>query len=273
MNNGTTKEVLGLLADFRIAGNHDNWDFDSLGAEEPDEIRAGHFPHAVIRNQDVGSRIANVGERVLGVGEHRDAAAWSGNGPRGNSGSEGHKLGNLPHAGYTYPGIILVRFRMNEEAVMSLVGDGQDDATPGGSPILLVEDSEQDIAIMQRAFETAGILNPVQTVRDAESAIAYLSGTGQYSVREDYLLPALVLLDLNLPGLDGFELLKWIRRTPDLSGLRVIVLSGSGSSHDVNRAFELGANSFIIKDMDFQNTVELARFIQDFWLFKSQIPA
>lgn len=138
--------------------------------------------------------------------------------------------------------------------------------------ILLVEDSEDDISIIRRAFQNGGISNPMHVVRDGEAAIAYLAGTGKYAIRDEYPLPALVLLDLKLPGMDGFEVLRWIRQTPGVSSLRVVVLTSSENIRDVNAAYQLGANSFMVKEMDFQNTVELARLIKDFWLLKAKVP-
>jgi CheY-like chemotaxis protein len=138
--------------------------------------------------------------------------------------------------------------------------------------ILLVEDSQDDAIIMRRAFERAGISNPFYIVKDGESAIAYLRGMGKYALRDEYPLPALVLLDLDLPGMDGFEVLKWIRQADGLSALRVVVLTSSENIRDVNAAYDLGANSFMVKQMEIQNTVEVARIIQDYWLTKAKIP-
>jgi CheY-like chemotaxis protein len=138
--------------------------------------------------------------------------------------------------------------------------------------VLLVEDSADDITIIRRAFQRARIPNPLYVVKDGEAALAYLSGKGKYAVRDEYPLPALVLLDLKLPGMDGFEVLTWIRQTPGLHTLRVVVLTSSDSIRDVNAAYELGANSFMVKEMDFQNSVELARLIKDFWLAKAKVP-
>jgi len=138
--------------------------------------------------------------------------------------------------------------------------------------VLLVEDSDDDIMVIRKAFQRARIPNPLYVVKDGEAAIAYLTGKGKYAVRDEYPLPALVLLDLKLPGMDGFEVLSWIRQTPGMSGLRVVVLTSSDSIRDVNAAYELGANSFMVKEMDFQNTVELARLLKDFWLEKAKVP-
>jgi CheY-like chemotaxis protein len=136
----------------------------------------------------------------------------------------------------------------------------------------LVEDSDDDITVIRKAFQQARIPNPLYVVKDGEAALAYLTGKGKYALRAEYPLPALVLLDLKLPGLDGFEVLTWIRHTPGLSTLRVVVLTSSDSIRDVNTAYELGANSFMVKEMDFQNTVELARLLKDFWLVKAKVP-
>ena len=138
--------------------------------------------------------------------------------------------------------------------------------------VLLVEDADDDILIIRKAFQSAGISNPLHIVRDGEAAIAYLAGTGKYAIRDEYPLPALVLLDLKLPGIDGFEVLRWIRQAPGLNALRVVVLTSSENIRDVNAAYELVANSFMVKEMDFQNTIELARLINDFWLVKAKVP-
>jgi CheY-like chemotaxis protein len=139
--------------------------------------------------------------------------------------------------------------------------------------ILLVEDREDDVLLMLRSFEKAGIKNAIQVVGDGEQAIQYLSGQGKYSNRGAYPLPELVLLDLKLPGVDGFEVLRWIRTNSQLPGLRVVVLTSSDSVRDVNLAYSLGANSFLVKPMDFNRFVELSGLIADTWFLWSQTPA
>src|SRR6478672_2236577 len=111
---------------------------------------------------------------------------------------------------------------------------------------------------MLRAFEKAGIKNPVQVAADGEEAVAYLTGQGEFSDRASYPLPHLVLLDLKLPKMDGFQVLQWIRTSAHLPGLRVVVLTSSDNIRDVNLAYSLGANSFLVKPMDFDRVVELA---------------
>ena len=117
------------------------------------------------------------------------------------------------------------------------------------SVILVVEDREDDILLIRRAFDRASVTNPIQVVRDGEEAIAYLIGEGQYANRDEYPLPVLVLLDLKLPRKDGFEVLSWIRSQPGIRSLPVVVLTSSNQIRDVNRAYQLGANSFFVKEI------------------------
>ena len=143
---------------------------------------------------------------------------------------------------------------------------------PDQGVILLAEDREDDILLIRRAFRKAFITNPLQVVRDGEEAIAYLSGEGKYSNRSEYPLPDLMLLDLKMPRMDGFEVLEWIRRQPGLSSLRVVVLTASDHMHDVNSAYKLGANSFLVKPMDFEDVVHLGKFLTTYWLRMSKAP-
>jgi CheY-like chemotaxis protein len=136
----------------------------------------------------------------------------------------------------------------------------------------LVEDREDDVVLLRRSFEKAAIANPVQVVKDGEDAIAYLSGTGRFSARKEFPLPELVLLDLKLPKLDGFEVLRWIRTQPALSGLRVVVLTSSNNLRDMNLAYALGANSFLVKPTDLKEYVELSNFLNDYWFVLSKAP-
>ena len=138
--------------------------------------------------------------------------------------------------------------------------------------ILIVEDREDDIILMRRAFEKASLINPIQIVRNGEEAVAYLGGEGKFANRAEYPLPSLVLLDLKLPGMDGFEVLSWIRRQEGICGLPVVVLTSSSQIRDVNRAYALGANSFFVKEFDFQGTVDLGKLLQTYWLKKSLTP-
>ena len=143
---------------------------------------------------------------------------------------------------------------------------------PDQAVILLVEDREDDILLIRRAFQKGYINNPLQVVRDGDEAIAYLSGEGKYRNRAEYPLPDLVLLDLKMPRMDGFEVLKWVRGQPGLKGLRVIVLTSSQDMRDVNRAYHLGANSFLVKPMDFEDVVHLSKAFTSYWLQLTKTP-
>src|SRR5438105_4593110 len=114
-------------------------------------------------------------------------------------------------------------------------------------PILYAEDEENDAFFMQRAFQQAGILNPLVVVADGKRAIDYLSGGGPYANRDEHPLPCLVLLDLNIPIKSGLEVLKWIRSQPSLSTLPVVVVTSSTQDSDIHRAYIMGTNSYLVK--------------------------
>ena len=143
---------------------------------------------------------------------------------------------------------------------------------PGQPVILLAEDDEDYVLLIKEAFSKARITNIVHVVWSGEEAIMYLQGRGKYANRDEYPLPDLVLLDLKMPRVNGFEVLKWLRADPGLSALRVLVLTSSDQIRDVNEAYRLGANSFMVKPMDFEDTAELSRLINDYWLKASKMP-
>jgi len=138
--------------------------------------------------------------------------------------------------------------------------------------ILLAEDEEDYVLLIRHAFSQANIPNPLHVVWNGQEAIAYLKGEGKYSNRDEYPLPDLMLLDLKMPRVNGFEVLKWIRAQPGLAPLRVLVLTSSEQLRDVNEAYRLGANSFLVKPLDFQDFTQLSRLISDFWLKASKTP-
>jgi CheY-like chemotaxis protein len=138
--------------------------------------------------------------------------------------------------------------------------------------ILLADDDANDIALFERAFKQADIKNPLQIVRDGEEAIAYLAGEGKFADRTQFPLPTLLLLDLKMPRKNGFEVLRWVRQHTTLKALRVLVLTVSSDIRDVNMAYELGANSFIVKSLDIQTFLELVSQIKHCWLSMSLAP-
>jgi CheY-like chemotaxis protein len=138
--------------------------------------------------------------------------------------------------------------------------------------ILLVENNVEDALNVRQALEAAGVRNPFFVVRSGEEAREYLDGTGRYSVRSEFPLPDLVLLDLNLPGVSGFRVLQRIRNDPWLSALRVIVLTDSDGFHDINAAYELGANAFLVKPRRLEEYPRLLRSVATLWLHQSRGP-
>jgi len=132
--------------------------------------------------------------------------------------------------------------------------------------ILLAEDTEDDVVLIRKAFARVNFLNPLLVVRNGEEAISYLEGEVPYHDRAKYPLPSLLLLDLKMPRKDGFEVLRWIRQQPVFDALRILVLTSSQESQDVTLAYQLGANSFLVKPSDFSDFVQLTTFIDGFWL-------
>jgi len=141
---------------------------------------------------------------------------------------------------------------------------------PKEAVILLAEDHDDDIVLIGRALARARIINPLQVVRDGAEAISYFKGAGKYSDRVEHPLPDLLLLDLQMPVKDGFEVLKWVRRQPSLDALRILVLTSSDSLRDVNLAYQLGADSFLVKPIEFEDSSQLGALIRDHWLNTSK---
>jgi CheY-like chemotaxis protein len=119
----------------------------------------------------------------------------------------------------------------------------------GQSVILLVEDNEDDIFFMQRAFEDARLTNPLHIVMDGRQAIEYLEGRNAFADRATHPFPDFVFLDLKLPFVDGFDVLAWLRQEKE-SSLPVAILSSSPEEVDMRRARELGANCYLLKPPD-----------------------
>ena len=140
------------------------------------------------------------------------------------------------------------------------------------SPILHVEDREEDVFLMNYAFKRADIKLPVHVAEDGQKAIDYLAGAGQFADRERYPIPCLVLLDLQLPFKTGLEVLSWLRQQPSLKSLIVIVLTSSIFEGDVRRAYELGANAFLVKPSSAEELVRMCRALKDFWLVHNHMP-
>ncbi len=138
--------------------------------------------------------------------------------------------------------------------------------------ILHVEDDSNDAILFQHACRAANIDCGLQVVTDGDEALAYLRGEQQYANRGKYPLPQLVLLDLKTPRMNGFEVLDYVRKDERFRRLPVIVLTSSNHESDVHRAYEMGANSYLIKPVDFDALVELAKTLHRYWLVLNKGP-
>lgn len=136
--------------------------------------------------------------------------------------------------------------------------------------ILIVEDDPNDRLFLKMALEAVGVPNPVAEAKDGKEALDYLSGSGPYANRQQHALPYLVLLDLKLPHLMGLDLLRWIRGRPELDLLIVIVFTSSANPADVDEAYRLGANAYLVKPSSFEKLRPLAQSLKDFWLIHNQ---
>lgn len=125
--------------------------------------------------------------------------------------------------------------------------------------VLLVDDSANDSFLMRHAFERAGFVQPLRFASSGDDAIAYLRGEGRYRDRKLFPLPTTVLMDLNMPGKSGFEVLDWIRHQPQLRRLRVYILSASSRPEDIERAYDLGVNSYLVKPSNLGGLLHLAQ--------------
>ncbi len=132
--------------------------------------------------------------------------------------------------------------------------------------ILLVEDNRMDVELTLNAFQEVRLINPVHVATSGQEALDYLFGRGKYADRETYPLPCLILLDLKLPGIDGFEVLRQIKATPVLKRLPVIILTSSKEDGDRIMSYDRGANSYLVKPVSFEGFLNIVRHIKGYWL-------
>lgn len=135
--------------------------------------------------------------------------------------------------------------------------------------ILLVDDSVNDLFLIRRAFRKAAFNVPLQEVHNGEEAIAYLSGLHPYSDRIAFPLPVVVLLDLNMPKIDGFELLTWVRSQAGLRRLWMVVLTASALTQDIDRAFDCGASGYLVNPPGLGQLVTMVECLRS-WIQVSQ---
>jgi CheY-like chemotaxis protein len=132
--------------------------------------------------------------------------------------------------------------------------------------VLVADDDVNDISLLKRAFLRAGIDVHLRVARDGEEVIQYLHGDEPYADRDEFPMPRLLILDLKMPRTDGFEVLEWVRKQEDLRRLLVVVMTSSDEPEDVDRAYDLGANSFLRKPDDFMNLIKISQKLHDYWM-------
>ncbi|MGZ7048162.1 MAG: response regulator [Methanobacterium sp.] len=136
--------------------------------------------------------------------------------------------------------------------------------------ILLVEDNEGDVGLIEEVFEDAKIRNNLHVTEDGEEAMLFLHKEGEFS---DAPRPDMILLDLNLPKKDGREVLKEIKMDDDLKRIPVVVLTTSKAEKDILKSYDLHANSYITKPVDFDQFIRVIKSIEDFWLDVVKLPS
>lgn len=138
-------------------------------------------------------------------------------------------------------------------------------------PVLVVEDNDDDVFILRRAFKDAKLNNPIHVVTDGEEAVDFLAGVGKFGNRAQYPFPVLVLLDLKLPLKSGLEVLEWIQGQPFRSELNVIVLTSSAEERDITKAYHLGARSYLTKPPTAETLREVMTALNDSLITKKAI--
>lgn len=133
-------------------------------------------------------------------------------------------------------------------------------------PILLVEDNPDDVFFFRRALKSKNVEAPVVVAADGREAMAYLSGAKEYANRALHPLPMLVLLDLQLPYFTGLQVLAWIREQPKLRKIPVVIFSSSSQASDIDNAYSLGANSYLVKPTDVAELGRIVEAVRTYWL-------
>ena len=139
--------------------------------------------------------------------------------------------------------------------------------------ILVAEDDIDDAFFLQRAFQKAGVSTSLQFVKDGQEAIDYLDGEGDFTDRAAYPTPDLLLLDLKMPRINGFQVLEWVRQQPALKRLPVIIFSSSDEGKDINHAYDLGANSYLLKPHSSEDLIKVAQKLKMYWVESNQTPS
>jgi CheY-like chemotaxis protein len=137
---------------------------------------------------------------------------------------------------------------------------------------LLIDDSEDDALLMRVAFRQAGLDEPIRHMADTDEAFAFLGGEGKYSDRDKFPLPDVIFLDLKMPKVDGFHVIKWIRSQPHLARVFLVVLTNVHDTKLIQLAYQLGANSFLSKQASYEEVLNFAQFFRKFSSVSNRLP-
>ena len=138
--------------------------------------------------------------------------------------------------------------------------------------ILLVEDDSSDAMLVQRGFGKASVLNPILHLKNGDEALGYLAGADKYADRTRYPLPALILLDLKMPGMTGLQLLQWLRTKREVRRIPVVVLTKDDRPSTIKAAYDLGANSYLVKPGEPAEVMRVIQVIQSYWMELNEAP-
>jgi CheY-like chemotaxis protein len=138
--------------------------------------------------------------------------------------------------------------------------------------ILLVEDNRMDIELTLDAFKEARIANTIHVAQNGQEGLDYLFGNGKYADRQQYPLPHLILLDLKMPRVDGFEVLRQVKAAPLIKRIPVVILTSSKEEGDRALSYDIGANSYLVKPVSFEGFAEIIRHIHGYWLLLNEVP-
>jgi len=138
--------------------------------------------------------------------------------------------------------------------------------------ILIVEDDDDDVMLIRRAFKQSKIMNNLRFIADGQTAIDYLAGHGEHADRKAFPLPILILLDLKLPRKSGLEVLAWMKEQSLLKRIPVVILTSSKENKDVNRAYDFGVNSYLLKPVDFSQLSEIVKHVHLYWILTNTNP-
>jgi CheY-like chemotaxis protein len=153
---------------------------------------------------------------------------------------------------------------------MGMFPDDENQPNLTSAVILVAEDDENDVLLIKRAFHQAQFETQLHVVQTGEEAIAYLKGDQPFGDREKCPIPSLILLDLKMPRKNGFEVLAWVRQNPEYNHLPIVVLTSSQESADINHAYALGANSYLVKPASFHSLADMINRLREYFKFTSQ---